>query len=309
MRFCTFNVENLFLNQSSFDIPRKSEEKTKWLSDVIKDIDPDIALLIEVGGLESLNEFNRDYLDHRYKTSLIRGNSSRGIDIGYLIKPGLAPYCEHLTHRNRPLNFLYHEEKKENEDLLKKGKKPRHLSHLMSRDIAELRVYKDLEKKHLRSIFLGVHLKSKLDDKGFDWLGKKRRGAELKLTLKTYDHLNERYFGKVPIFITGDLNGDIRVDDEFLPLKSYSSLIDITDALKFEDSERGTFVLFDKNKRPNLIQLDYFLGDKKWFKDIKKQDCGVYRYQKGNVLPIPQSPHVRHSLPSDHYPLVVSLPF
>lgn len=308
MRFCTFNVENLFLTPTQLRQPLKSAEKTQWLAHVISEIDADIYLLVEVGGVASLNEFNKRYLHDQYHTSLIKGNSERGIELGYLVHKRLTLRFEHLTHRNRPLNFLYPYQVKENKALLKKGKPIKYHSELLSRDIAELRIMDDDHK--IVCILLGLHLKSKLDDKGIDFNGRLRRGSELKLVVDTYNTLNKRYKEKVPIFITGDFNGLAQSDGheaEFSYLYQQTNLRDIADHLGWELSERATFVTFDRLKKPQPIQLDYFFIGQQWAHLIQGKECAVYRYQKENVLPLPQTSHARVELPSDHYPLVVDV--
>jgi endonuclease/exonuclease/phosphatase family metal-dependent hydrolase len=308
MRLCTFNVENLFLSTTSVHQPLKNVDKVKWLARVIRDIDADVIFLVEVGGKISLEKFNSDYLDNNYHSSLIEGNSSRGIELGYLIHKRLSYRCEHLTHRNRPLNFIYPHHQKENENLVKQGKQIRYQSELMSRDIAELRLLD--ENDNLVCILLGLHLKSKLDDTGVDFNGNKRRASEMKLVLESYKKLDQRYHGKVPIFITGDFNGHANItntEEAFQAIYKQTNLLDISEHLNWDESERTTFVIYDKNKKAVPLQLDYFFLDKKWAHLLNKEECAVYRYQKENVLPLPQTPFARAELPSDHYPLVVDI--
>lgn len=309
MRFCTFNVENLFLSSSPYTFPHKNTDKVKWLAQVIEEIDADIYFLIEVGGEESLREFNEVYLGDKFIVSHIKGNSDRGIEIGYLIKKESSYTYEHLTHRNRTLGFLYKHEKQENSRLLKEGKKVKHISHYLSRDIAELRVFGD-NKDIPKCIFLGVHLKSKLNDTGHDWLGKERRASELSLLVETYKTLNKKFNKKVPIFLTGDFNGAAALkdhEDEFKKIYTQTNLLDVFDHLDWSHDQRTTFILYDKNKEPNQMQLDYFFIEKELKHLIDTKESCIYRYKKENLLPLPQTPYARASLPSDHYPIVVKL--
>jgi hypothetical protein len=311
MRFCSFNVENLFLSTSPYSFPHKNTDKVKWLAEVIREIDAEIYFLIEVGGEESLKEFNDVYLNNEYVVSLIKGNSSRGIEIGYLIKKGSLHTFEHLTHRNRTLGFLYSHEKQENKRLIKEGKKPKHNSHYLSRDIAELRVYgkgKDIPK----CIFLGVHLKSKLNDTGHDWLGKERRASELSLLIETYKALNKKFNKTVPIFLTGDFNGTAAGDDledEFKKIYSDTTLQDVSEHLEWTADQKTTFILYDKSKSPIQMQLDYFFLETSMKDLIDVNETCVYRFKRENLLPLPQTPFARAALPSDHYPIVIKLLF
>src|SRR5690606_32967811 len=108
--------------------------KKVWdVAAAIKDIDADIYMLNEVGGQESLENFNRHFLDDRYTVMLKEGNSHRGIDVGYLVRRGLENEFKfvHLTHKDRPLQFLY-----PHETQTAGGGK----SHYFSRDVSELRL-------------------------------------------------------------------------------------------------------------------------------------------------------------------------
>ena len=309
MLFCTFNVENLFLSSAPYTFPHKNTDKVKWLAEVIREIDAEVYFLIEVGGEESLKEFNEVYLDNDYIVSLIKGNSSRGIEIGYLIKKGSSYTFEHLTHRNRKLGFLYSHEKQENKRLIKEGKKTKHNSHYLSRDIAELRVFGE-DKETPKCIFLGVHLKSKLNDTGHDWLGKERRASELSLLIETYKSLNKKFYGKVPIFLTGDFNGaaaGIDHEDEFKKIYSDTDLLDVSEHLEWTIDQKTTFILYDKHKAPNQMQLDYFFLETKLKHLVDVKETCVYRYKRENLLPLPQTPYARAALPSDHYPIVIKL--
>ena len=100
-----FNAENLFL---LFDHPvpqhfqkltepqwqklsasvyeNKPLKKCLEIAEIIRSENPDVFMLCEVGGHESLNNFNRLFLDDKYHTALIEGNSDRNIDVGFLIK-------------------------------------------------------------------------------------------------------------------------------------------------------------------------------------------------------------------------------
>ncbi|MGE3757660.1 MAG: hypothetical protein AB7H97_07885, partial [Pseudobdellovibrionaceae bacterium] len=76
------------LSSSQYDL--KSLRKTKGLAKVIQELSPDVVLLCEVGGLESLQNFNHYFLKNEYHCCLVEGNSDRGIDIGYLVKKDLS---------------------------------------------------------------------------------------------------------------------------------------------------------------------------------------------------------------------------
>lgn len=315
-RFLTWNIENFFLlPTSAATTPLKPKAKVEIIAEVIKDIDPDVVFLTEVGGKKSLDHFNEIYLNSEYEVLLTKGNSNRGIEVGYLIKKAFLKendlIFEYISHVHKPINFLYPHEHMENKKVLIKGHRQKYHSHKMSRDLAELRFFhlSDKEKKSPKLIFLGVHLKSKLDKDGIDWQGTKRRRAEMAYSVKQLKKLNERYKGETPIFLTGDFNGEChrdKKDPEFVELIAYDDFLDFTDHLMLPREECFSFIGMDKAKKPFGLQLDYFFLAKRWSKLLEKEGTGFYRYKNdtGAIFPIPQNPGARFALASDHYPLV-----
>ncbi|MCB0356805.1 MAG: hypothetical protein KDD40_07340, partial [Bdellovibrionales bacterium] len=149
LRLMQFNMENFFLyldkelpphwpdlsedqwqNLTLSTTKLKSLEKLKNIKSTIEAVDPDVMILSEVGGKESLDNYNKFFLEDKFHVQLIEGNSDRGIDIGYLIKKDLDLNFLLISHKERPLHFLYDHER----DSQKK-------SHYFSRDVAELRLF------------------------------------------------------------------------------------------------------------------------------------------------------------------------
>jgi len=108
LRIMLWNVENLFIyldkynnedlstlseikwqKMSNASTPNKYLNKIFGLKKSIDEIDPDVLMLNEVGGIESIENFNSLFLDSKYKAYLLEGNSDRGIDVGYLVKKDL----------------------------------------------------------------------------------------------------------------------------------------------------------------------------------------------------------------------------
>ena len=317
LKILSWNLENFFLIPSTLPhIQRKPSEKVKKIKEVFLELSPDIAFLTEVGGKDSLDEFNNKSLKDEYRVSLLKGNSPRGIEIGYLIKKKWLQrndlIFDHISHSKKPIEFLYPHEKVQNQKAMLKGKSPALKSHCLSRDLAELRVYRKKDTLKLKPILviLGVHLKSKLDKDGIDWQGKRRRQAESKYLAKIYNKLYEKWNSSVPIFITGDFNGEFhqqQKDPEFNAINEIEDLRDFTEQLSIPREECFSFIGIDKHKRNVQMQLDYFLLSKKFYHLLEKKHCGFFRYknEKGAPLPIPQNPGAKYGLPSDHYPLVV----
>ena len=124
LRCVLLNAENLFLLLDqrpikSFDqiiesewqqystsvYPNKSLNKLLKLKDYILEIDPDVILLCEVGGEESLRNFNQIFLNDDYRVALIEGNSDRSIDIGYLIHKRVPYHFNIISNKDLPINL------------------------------------------------------------------------------------------------------------------------------------------------------------------------------------------------------------
>ncbi|WP_052590653.1 endonuclease/exonuclease/phosphatase family protein [Halobacteriovorax marinus] len=314
---CSFNVENLFLppysDEASYTLYKyeKSKDKVERLAKAILDIDSDIYFLCEVGGEDSLKNFVSEYLNDNYHYSLIPGNSERGIELAYLVKKGSPFSFKHFTHKRRPLNFNYPHEEKENKYQMSMGKKRVYKSHLPSRDIAELRIFKDDETKPFL-ILLGVHLKSQLDKDGIDFGGKLRRAAEFKQLIETYNVLNKRYHNKVPILLLGDFNGKAckeETDIEFKTLYETTDLEDVLEVIEEPKEARISIHIFDKQGVDQGHQLDYIFIPKSLHSQINAKLSGLYNYknEEGAPYPRPTSLYERYQLPSDHFPIVCTI--
>jgi exonuclease III len=313
------NAENLFLyldssttqdwkNLSEKDWQRLSHatvankplSKTLWLAESLLDMDADIVCINEVGGLESLNNFNQLFLQDRYTVHLIEGNSDRGIDIGYLVKKGLPLACELHTHKDRPLHFLYpHERPPEGESAALK-------SHYFSRDCAELRVFTQEQRNRPALILLLVHLKSKLDPENIDPQGKERRRAEFNTLMRIYRQLRTEF--QVPVIIAGDFNGSARREarsDEFSELNN-TDLESVLDLAGLSDEKAATQVQFSRGGGLQCLQIDYMFVSPELKEQLFTEAVEVYRYRSDLkvALPLPQSLEQRTYLPSDHYPVV-----
>ena len=78
------------MNASIYN-PNKARSKIAEIADTILEHDFDLVGLCEVGGMETLENFNRLYLESRYDCYLHEENSSRGIYVGALAKKGRFP--------------------------------------------------------------------------------------------------------------------------------------------------------------------------------------------------------------------------
>jgi endonuclease/exonuclease/phosphatase family metal-dependent hydrolase len=80
----------LAMNSSIYN-PNKDRAKIAAIADTILERDFDLVSLCEVGGMESLSNFNRIYLGDRYECHIREENSRRGIFVGVLLKRGRFP--------------------------------------------------------------------------------------------------------------------------------------------------------------------------------------------------------------------------
>lgn len=78
------------MNHSIYN-PNKERGKIAEIARIILEGDLDVVGLCEVGGRETLENFNRLYLDRRYDCYLHEENSRRGIYVGALVRKGRFP--------------------------------------------------------------------------------------------------------------------------------------------------------------------------------------------------------------------------
>ncbi len=309
MKLCLFNVENFFLlSGPNGDGFKKPQDKIEWIARTVKEIDADITMLCEVGGHESLDLFNSKFLNSEYSSHLLKGNSNRGIEMGYLIKNNLPYSYQHISHAHSSIEFNYPFEIEENKKLPSQSQIA---PHKFSRDISELRI---LNNNNVEMILLLVHLKSKWDRDGVDWNGSLRRKAELKALVKTYNRLRAEFNYKVPVVVAGDLNGIAQFgvnEPEFDELYTSTDLQDVLEVIKEPHERRLTYFYFGKENNREASQLDYILLPSELHSKVNKEESGIYLFRDTHGVPLtyPQESYQRYALPSDHYPIVASLNF
>lgn len=281
--------------------PNKPLKKCFELARVIQDINADIVMLAEVGGLESLVHFNELFLQQAYSVALIEGNSDRNIDVGFLIRKNSSFYFDLQTNKNRPIQFLYPHEKGPDSQLP---------SHKFSRDAVELKLFsKDANHPFLTVIL--THLKSRLDPEGIDPQGYQRRKAELNTLLEIYKELSVKY-PESGFVVAGDFNGNAsrnQTDEEFQPIYTTTDLEDVLELAGQPQPQRATYYQVRNAGRTEGRQIDYCFISENIKKALKADSAYIYRYKdkSGLEIDIPQSLDAKMSLPSDHYPIVFSL--
>lgn len=329
LKFCLLNAENLFLLFEELpqgDLTNLTEAQWQKLSVSVyetkplkkcleiaaslREINADIIMLCEVGGLESLKNFNHLFLADAYSPCLIEGNSERNIDVGFLVRKNLPFHFDLQSNKNRPINYLYPHEK---ESLLKgypvKGGKITS-SHRFSRDVAELRLFKhDREKPFFAALL--THLKSRLDPERIDPNGFERRQAELRTLLEIYREL-QFVHPDMPIIIAGDFNGNAsrtQTDQEFHDIYANTQLLDVLEVALVPAETRATFYNVRNGQRADGKQIDFVFVSPHIHGLLKPGSARVYRYKDelGNERGIPLTMESKLRLPSDHYPLVFEI--
>lgn len=284
---------------SSATTQNKSLLKCRWLAESIMDADPDIVFLNEVGGYESIHNFNKYFLKNTYVPYLIEGNSDRGIDIGYLVHRRLPYRFELITHKDRPLEgFLYPHESP-----------PK--THYFSRDCLELRAFAEETSNDPKFICFLVHLKSKLDPEGIDPHGKDRRTAELKTLVEIYKESKTK-FPHTPKIVAGDFNGYAAkngCNEEFTLLHQETDLAEVFELSGKPAEECYTQIQFQRSGNTYGLQIDYIFLSSHWHKNVIAEETFVYMYKSDLKVKLPYSAtfEQRQHLPSDHYPVITKI--
>jgi exonuclease III len=296
LKFLLYNTENLFLDgHIAFSAMKKPIEKTTAIAKIINDENPDVAMLLEVGGIESLEYFTKNFLNDKYLPMLLPGNSDRGIEMGYLIRKDLLLHFEIKSHKDLAIHYRF-------QDKIETSK--------FSRDISELKIFDNTK---LKIIILLVHLKSKWDREGNDPGGALKRSAELNSLVEYYLELKKAY-PTTPVMIAGDFNGSAQrsnCEPEFAPLYRLTDLEDVLETDYQGPEDRHTYYQFTREGKRFGYQLDYMFIPKELISKISKEKTGVYRYNLGvkKAFVPPASIFERASLPSDHYPVILHLDF
>lgn len=317
LKFCQINAENLFL---LFDSPLPPNylklERKQWeslttsvfenkplhkvisLAETLKDIQADIVMLNEVGGAESLKNFNHYFLDNKYSPILVEGNSDRSIDVGFLIKKNSDFYFDLFSHKNKEIDLVYpHNAEQKN-------------SYKFSRDCAELRLFKsDVNNPFL--IILLTHLKSPLDPERIDAGGVLRRASELRACVDIYNDLKTNY-PKTPVMLCGDFNGSagrINTDVEFAYLYAHTDLEDVLELAQVPAEERHSFIQVRSGFRSEGRQIDFCFLPELLKSHLNTHSAQIYLYkdQYGSPLKKPDTLDQKAQLPSDHYPIIFTL--
>lgn len=316
LKLCLLNAENLFLvfdqpppkdflkfdekkwkNLSSY--PNKELYKVIDLAKSLEQINADIIMLCEVGGSDSLKNFNELFLNNKYSPVLIEGNSDRDIHVGFLVKKNLGWYFEILSNKNYLLNS---QSSSEATSTLSQNR--------FSRDVSELRCFKE-NKEQPFFILLLTHLKSRLNKEPSDPGGFEKRKAELNALIEIYTDIAQKN-PKTPISICGDFNGNASqqgTDEEFKPIYLRTQWQDVLTLSQIKPEDRATYYQVRSSGKCDGRQIDYCFLNEVAQPLLELGTTHVYRYKDEYGLNhgIPLTLEAKNALPSDHYPIVFNL--
>jgi hypothetical protein len=329
LKIMLLNAENLFLlSDQKLDEKHLNLDEAQWqrlstsvydnkplrkcveLAKIISEENPDILMLAEVGGPESLANFNTLFLKDRYSPALIEGNSNRNIDVGYLVRKNMGFYFDLVSNKGRSINYLYPHERSAQQTLSEELKSTP-TSHRFSRDVSELHLFTK-DREHPFMVFLLVHLKSRLDPEGIDPNGFERRQAELKTLVEIYNETEKRLGSKIPLVVGGDFNGNAtrrQTDQEFQFLYDFTKLSDVCELAGLAVEHSATYFQVGRNARTDGRQIDFAFLSPQAAGFLVKESVKVYRYKDhlGQRLGPPATLDAKLLLPSDHYPLIFEL--
>lgn len=253
----------------------KPLSKIKELANLYLKINPDILILNEIGGKESLENFNKYFLNNKYQIAIKEG-SKRGIDTGFLIKNKLR-----FNHKGY------------------KNVKVKNKTYDFSRSLNQISLINE-DNKPILNIF-GTHLKS-LGGDGNNPDIIEKRFEEIKGITEILKI--ERSKSKAPYILAGDFNGNANFpnhDFEFDYLYKKTSLRDVHHLKKNDINERYSFVRIFRNML-EYNQIDYILLSKDLHKSVKAVKRFLFAKNK-HISTISE----KESDPSDHYPQFVKI--
>lgn len=232
--------------------PNKPLHQVKGLSEIYKSENPDLLLLVEVGGYDSLKNLNEFFLNNEYSVFHAPSNSDRGIDVGFLLKK---------EFHNDAVFHSY------TENILGNGEK-------FKRGVFELEL--NINSKNIT--FLLTHLKSPLDPHKIDPDGKKQRTHEILELKNIYKKIREEKKHS-KIFLCGDFN-TVSESEEFSHLRELG-LKDALDFALYPPHSRATFMAPNGKTYAPLHQIDFVLGT--------SEDFTCFNHKETKLIPFPPS--------------------
>lgn len=301
-----FNVENMYNYRGKWEVDQNTGERTlvkppfpkpeaRWrhLQDVINRSDDDIMIWEEVEDFTAAKDFIDSHLGGKYKVLVIEGNDERGIDIAVLVKKDLPFDIEMQSHKNISYD--------------KDGNQLK----VFSRDLPVVTLRKAGAAENDKPVarFVGTHYKSMQDSKG-DPKSVLKRTRQVEQTARILGDY-ERKDPKVPMFLMGDFNADLRTGQEFKPLwkAGYKDSFDLAPNPLPKDQRRThSYIPFEG--QPEYNQLDAVLANKAAQDNLVKGAKIIpYKNPDGTEMPLPRTREERELQGSDHRKLQIVLDF
>ena len=302
----TYNVLNLeFSPGRYYDNPNignrewvkehltKDIEQTLGIAKVIKEQNLDIVVLQEVEGETALKLFIKKYLDDAYEPFIYSGNDTRGIDVAIIVKKDLPFKIKYTSNREYNwTNAISGEEEK-----------------VFSRDLPAIHVWRNDEEATENPAFVlfATHYKSQRNRPNDPRSEVVRTNQVIETRRIISEH--EKYYPETPIYLAGDFNANLHVENEFKSLFKDQFMKDSFDLLQPVPTKKQRIThTFHPRKGPTKnSQLDGFLTNKNGTDTII--DARVYRYKDkdGKKKPIPKTYDEREQNPSDHFPIIVKI--
>lgn len=302
LKIMAYNVENLFWSVGKYDSvspnqmkmnpanppQQKSEKDFETIRKIIKDINPDVAILPEVESLVALTHLAQAELGN-YKSLLIEGNDARGINIGFLIKNDLPFLIEQQTHKDEmwfdPIS--------------------QQTVKLFSRDVPALLLRKDKSSAPFL-IVLGNHAKSKRDRPG-DPGSEIVRKAQYDRIVEIIESYKKQFGENIPILLGGDYNTDVQHAPELdLLNKSLSSAFSLAKD-STPKSELITHTFHPRDGPTQKSQMDDIKISSSLGQSVIEAKVYRYRNPDGSIMPFADSYEQRSLQPSDHLPIYITI--
>ena len=293
-----YNFENLFLHRGKherisdtlFKLIEGSGPEPKDINElkeqveIIRELSPHFIIGSEIEDLETLEQFNREFLADQYRVVLVEGNDGRGIDIGFLIRKDLEHDLEVRTHKH----------------ITWTDPVTNRIGPIHSRDFPVV-ILRPTPHEAPELILAGMHAKSKRDRKQ-DPESNRLRGKQFSHAAEVIENLQSEFGQDTRIAVGGDFNTDVRSDQSLNPFKKVARDV-FNMAKKTIDILKRITHTYHPNKKPTVrAQLDTFFISGNFTSII---EAGIYRYKdaQGNEKPLPDTYDQRAQNPSDHFPI------
>lgn len=275
-RISSYNIaDGQVINRADLLATKRKNQSAN--AQIIKDIDADFQIVVEVENLKTLNEFNKNHLDSKYVPFVINGNDISGKNVGLLVKRDLnlaieyrsyREYSDQVFSRYAPVALIY-----EIDSHGKRSTKPK-LALMLE------------------------HLKSKRSRPGQMEQTEIARIAQAEASVEIISALMNEYGTDLSVVVGGDFNSAISSAKTFYNF-GFKDSFDGFSKLRTPEN-RATHYYF--NPEIKKMEQNHIDGLLTYGSKLKVKDAGVHR-----PLPAPRSFSERQQRPSDHLPIYTDI--